>query len=77
MDPDLFPSCHCECPGPIVTAEGENRNFIDVLMWTKDSGNGRQFLLRWLDMDQRLIWLPWHNSSQIQKAYMDWLKQKQ
>jgi hypothetical protein len=75
-DPVLFPAHTLECPGPIVTAEGEVEYFIDRIIDQCMRGHGKQFLVRWLGYgpDQDL-WLPQREVVETE-AYVNWIKAK-
>jgi hypothetical protein len=72
----LFPSHTLECPGPIVTAEGEIEYFIEKIIDKHSHGRGKQFLVRWLgygpDAD---LWLPRREVAETE-VYSTWIKSR-
>jgi hypothetical protein len=75
-NPDLFPSCTLECPGPIITAEGETEYFIDRVVDERSHSRGKQFLVRWLGYGPEAdLWLLRRKIADTE-AYTNWLKSK-
>ena len=75
-NPLLFPSHTLDCPGPIITTDGEIEYFIDRIIDKHTHGQGKQFLVRWLEYGPKAdLWLPQHEIDNT-KVYANWLKTK-
>jgi hypothetical protein len=58
-DTDNFPSCHFEEPEPIITADGDEEQFIDKILDARRHGRGYQYLVRWRGFGREHDeWLP-------------------
>ena len=73
-DPELFPGRTLQRPGPIMTAEGETKYFIDKIIDQCTQGHGKQYLVRWLGYGpESNLWLPQRELADTE-AYTKWLK---